>query len=79
MRKEKIESRKHEVNIFKGTVPRVIGLRFEGSLLLLFLWKRIVQAFFQLCGILPDHQTLHKIIVIAVRRKGHRLKHITEI
>ena len=79
MRKEKIESRKHEVNIFKETVSRAIGLKFEGSLPLLFLWTRIVQAFFQLCGILLDLHTLHKIIVITVWRMGHGLKHITEI
>ena len=38
-----------------------------------------MQAFFQLCEILPDLQNLHKIIVITVWRMGHRLKHMTEI
>ena len=61
MRKEEIESRKHEVDVLKGTVSRVIGLKFEGSLLLPLLWKRIVQACFHSFGILPDLQTLHKI------------------
>ena len=79
VRKEKIESRKHEGNIYNGTVSKVIGLKFEGSSLLPFLWTRIVQAFFYSCGILPDLQTLHKILVNTVRRKGHRLKHITKI
>ena len=79
VRKEKIESRKHEVNSFRGTVSRVIGLKFEGSLLLPFLWTRIVHAFFHSCRILPDLQISHKILLITVRRKGHRLKHKTEI
>ena len=73
-RKEKIESPKHEVNIFNGTVSKVVGLKFEGSSLLPFLWTRIVQAFFHSCRILPDLQTLHKILVNTVRRKGLELK-----
>ena len=79
MRKEKIESREQEVNILNGTVSKVIGLKFGGSSLLHFLWTKIVQAFFHFCGILPDLQTIHKILVNTVWRKGHRLKHITEI
>ena len=61
MRKEKTESRKYEVTIFKGVISKVIGLKFEGSSLLPFLCTRIVQAFFYSCGILPDLQILHKI------------------
>ena len=40
-----MESRKQEVNIFKGTVSKVMGLKFAGSSLLPFLWTEIVQAF----------------------------------
>ena len=49
-----MESRKQEVNIFKGTVSKVMGLKFAGSSLLPFLWTKIVQAFFHSCGIFPD-------------------------
>ena len=75
MREEKIELRKNEVKIFKGTVSKGIGLMFEAPSLLPFLWTRILQAFFHSYGILPDLHTLHKILVITVKRKGH----ITEI
>ena len=74
-----MESRKQEVNIFKGTVSKVMGLKFAGSSLLPFLWTKIVQAFFHSCGIFPDVQMMRKILVITVRRKGHRLKQMIEI
>ena len=36
-RKVKRESRRQEVNIFKGTDSKVIGLKFDGSSVLSFL------------------------------------------
>ena len=36
-RKVKRESRRQEVNIFKGTDSKVIGLKFDGSFVLSFL------------------------------------------
>ena len=74
-----MESRKQEVNIFKGTVSKVMGLQFAGSSLLPFLWNKTVQAFFNSCGICPDVQMMRKILVITVRRKGHRLKQMIEV
>ena len=74
-----MESRRHEVNIFNGTESSLIGLDFAGSSVLPFLWTKIVHAFLQSCGIIPDFHMLHKIRVITVRRKGHRLKDMIEI
>ena len=74
-----MESRRHEVNIFKGTNSSVIGLKLAGSSVLPFLWTKIVQAFLHSCGIVPDFQMLHKILVITVQRIGHRLKDMIEI
>ena len=45
-RKEKIESRRHEVKTLRGTDSRVIGLKLAGSSLVPFLRTRTVQASF---------------------------------
>ena len=37
-----MESRKQEVNIFKGTNFKLFGLKFDGSSVLSFLWIKIV-------------------------------------
>ena len=72
-------SRRHEVNIFNGTNSIVIGLKLAVSSVLPLLWTKIVHAFLQLCGIIPDFHMQHKIRVIAVRRNGQRLKDMIEI
>ena len=74
-----MEPRKHEVNILKGTVSSVIGLKLEGSSHVPFLWNKIVQAFFHSRGILHDLQIVRKSPVITVRRNGHFFKLINEI
>ena len=77
-RKEYIELRRHDVNIFKGMVSRVIGRKLEGLSASSFLWMRIVQALFHSAGTDPDSQTARISSVRWVLRKGQRLKHIIE-
>ena len=77
-RKEKIESRRHEVRTLRGTDSRVIGLKLAGSLLMPFLCIRTVQAFFHSDGTRPDSQTMRIISVRNVLRYGHLLKYMME-
>ena len=55
-RKEYIAFRRQDVNTFKGMDSSVIGQKFEGSLVLPFLWIKMVHAFFHSVGRFPDSQ-----------------------
>ena len=67
-RKEKIQSRRHEVKTFSGTGSRVIGPKFAGSSLEPFLCTKIVHAVFHSVGTRPDSQTIRIISVKNVLR-----------
>ena len=79
LRKENIESRRHEVKTLRGTASRVIGRKFAGSWLIPFLCTRTVQAFFQSDSTRPDSHIMRIISVKTVLRCGHLLKQIMEI
>ena len=55
-RKEYIAFRRQDVNTFKGMDSSVIGRKLEGSLVLPFLWIKMVHAFFHSVGTVPDCQ-----------------------
>ena len=52
-RKEYTAFRRQDVNTFKGTDSSVMGRKFEGSLLLPFLWISMVHALFYSVGTVP--------------------------
>ena len=79
LRKEKIESSRHEVKTLRGTESSVIGRKFAGSSLVPFLCTRTVQAFFHSEGTRPDSQIMRIISVKNLLRYGHLLKQIMEI
>ena len=56
-KKVNIALRRLEVNTFSGTDWRVIGRKFSGKFVSLFLWISIVQAFFYLLRIDPESHT----------------------
>ena len=74
-----IESRKHDVKIFRWTPPRVIGLKLDGSGVSPFLWTRTVHAFFQSVGISPDCQITLNTAVMYERNYGQRLNEMIDI
>ena len=78
-RKEKIESRRHEVKTIRVTDSRVIGLRFAGSSPVPFLGNRTVQDFFHSDGTRPDPQKMRIILVKDVLRHGHLSKQMMGI
>ena len=78
-RKEKIESRRHEVKTLRGIDSRVIGLTLAGSSLVPFLCTRTVQAFFNSHGTRPYSGTMRIFSVRNVLRYGHLLKQTVEI
>ena len=55
-RKEYTAFRRQDVNTFKGMDSSVMGRKFEGSLLLPFLWISMVHALFHSVGTVPDSQ-----------------------
>ena len=69
-KKLKIELRRKEVKIFKGTYSKVIDLKLDGSSVASSLWINIVGAFFHLDGTLPVAQTLCIILVRNDRNVG---------
>ena len=74
-----ITFRIHDVNIFNGTDSNVIGLKFAGSSVELFLWIGIVADFFHSGGTLPESQITRMISVRKDRRYGQRLKQMIDI
>ena len=59
-----VESRWQEVNILRGTVSSVMGLKLAGSDVLPLLCMRIVHAFFYMHRLSPDCQMMRNNSVI---------------
>ena len=78
-KKAKIESRKHDVKIFRGTLSKGIGLKLDGSEASPFLWTKTVHAFFQSAEISPDCQITLNIAVMYEQRYEQRLKGMIDI
>ena len=72
-RKENILFLINDVKTLRATDSKVIGLKFAGSSQFSFWWIRIVLAFFQTSGILPDSQTSSNTAVKYDHRWGQCL------
>ena len=71
--------RSNDVNIFKFTGSKVIGLKFSGKLGSPFLWIKMVVALVHCAGKVLLLSTSVQIFTINDLKYGHRLKQIIGI